>query len=649
MTATNAMPIIPAILRVQGLSLARGGAAMAGIEGLFIRRDHDTRSRALPPRRQIVSGRYDPPLQQGVFLQLGLFASPGPRAVLDLLAILSVAALVNLGFRRLKLATIPGYLITGAVIGPYALGLVRDPESVEGISRLAVIFLMFGVGLSLDLDSVRARMVPILLMGIVSTVLVALLGWPIAMLFGFDGPAALAIAMAMTMSSTAVTLRILQERKEIRQPHARVCIGVSVVQDISSLLVLASLPLLAAWGGVAASVSRNEALRELFVRSLIGLAGVTVLVLIARRLLPRLLREAARGATEVMLVLSAAIALGAAVFTSALGLSPELGAFVGGFMLSSTAFRFQISGQLAPTRDLFMAVFFTTVGLAVNPAVLASAWWVMGLGVLALIILKWSLISVSVWAFGSTAATALLVGAVLAQAGEFTLVLLAAGQREGLFTHEQHSMLVGVAVASLVLVPALYEGAVRLRVRVARVRTAPWIGHPLTKISGAKDPPAAADGSRRRAAIIAGFGPVGRAVADVLQREDVSITVIELNPRTVERQVTIGRRVVYGDASNPEVLEAAGLATCDLFILALPDEDATLRACQTARKLRGDIFISARVTALSKAIQAMQLGADHTVIDELATAEAMSSQLLTKLHEIRAGSDTGPKLYSFDG
>jgi Kef-type K+ transport system membrane component KefB len=589
------------------------------------------------------------------------------RLVIDLLAILAVASIVTLAVRRLRLATIPGYLIAGALIGPYALGLVHDPASVENISRLAVIFLMFGVGLSLDLNAVRGAMFHILLMGVMSTAVAALVGWPIAMAFGLSAPAALVVAIALTMSSTAVTLRILQERKELRLSHARVCVGVSVVQDLCSPAVLAVMPLLALWASAGASTATApgpDVLRGLVVQAALALVGIVALILVARYVLPRLLAEAAHGSEEVMLVLSAAIALGAGLLTASLGLSAELGAFLGGFMLSSTPFRYQIVGLLAPTRDLFMAVFFTAVGLSVHPGVVFEGWWVIGLAVLLLIVVKGGVIAASVWTFGGTGPVALLVGGVLAQAGEFTLVLIGAARGFDLVDDRARSMLVGVVVVSLILTPMLYQIAVRMRPRVSRVPLAPWMRRFVESgEEGKGDRRTMAEmGFRRRAdeaatrredkllegarAIVAGFGPVGRAVADGLERRGVMVTVIELNPRTVQRQHLIGRSVVYGDASNPEVLESAGLPDVNAVVLTMPDEDAMLRACQIIRGARPDVFISARVSALSRAIQAMQLGADHTVVEELATAEAMAAQVLQKVQERAAGEDNGPKLYT---
>lgn len=588
------------------------------------------------------------------------------RLVIDLLAILAVASIVTLGLRRLRLATIPGYLIAGIIVGPYSLGLVHDQASVESISRLAIIFLMFGVGLSLDLNAVRGAMFHILLMGIISTAAAALVGWPIAAMFGLSAPAGLVVAIALTMSSTAVTLRILQERREMRLSHARVCVGISVVQDLCSPVVLAVLPLLALWAHAQSGTSPAQApldWQQQILHAALAIAGIVLLILVARYILPWILAEAARGSEEVMLVLSAAIALGAGLATASLGLSAELGAFLGGFMLSSTPFRYQIVGLLAPTRDLFMAVFFTTVGLAVIPATLMDGWWMIGLAVLLLIVVKGFVIAASVWAFGGTGPVALLVGVVLAQAGEFTLVLIAAAEGANLLDERAHSMLVGVVVLSLILTPLMYQLAVRMRPRVSRVPLAPWMRRYVESTDQGRGErrTLAEMGFRRRAveaatdredrrleggrAIVAGFGPVGRAVADALERRGVLVTVIELNPRTVQRQHLIGRSVVYGDASNPEVLESAGLPEVNAVVLTMPDEDAMLRACQIIRAARPEVFIAARVSALSRAIQAMQLGADHTVVEELATAEAMALQVLQKVQQRAAGEDTGPKLY----
>ncbi len=622
-------------------------------------------------------------------LTLGLRPSDGADDTggfgIDLLVLLATAGLVAILGRRLRLATVAGYLIAGTLIGPHALGLVQQTERTEAITHLATILLLFTIGLHLDLSGLRGGLMPTLGVGVISTVLVALVGWPVAMAFGASAPGALAIALALSMSSTAVVLRVLEQRRELHGLRGRLVFGVLLVQDMLALAFMAMLPLLAAWAGGAPlggpELSEDTGTPLHVARLLLAgkaIGGIIVLIVMGRLVFPRLLGEAARGASsEVLLVVSAALALGAAVFTAWLGFSPELGAFLAGFLLAGTPFRYQLAGQLAPLRDLFLAVFFTAVGLQLRLGDVAMDWWLILLGVGATLLVKSVVIGGTAWGAGATGAVAVYSGVALAQGGEFSLVILGQAALEGaggrrIIDDTAFAHAVAVVVVSLMITPGLLETARWLAERAGRVRPAPWIrasalrgDGPETKsqagslLGGEPDESEASDEPHARRegasapihgpgrAIVAGFGPVGRAVADVLERRGIALTIIELNPRTVRRQSGLGRRMVYGDASNPEVLESAGLGEADAVILTMPDEEATLQACRVIRGLRPDIFIAARANVLSKALQAMQLGADHVVVEELAAAEAMAAQVLQKIRQREAGAEAGPRLYDF--
>ena len=283
-----------------------------------------------------------------VSLLLANAAEPAAtNPAVDLLVILAAAALVTTLLHRLRLAAIPGYLITGAIIGPFALGLISSDESIEQIKGLSTVLLMFIIGLHLDLSSIRSGLVSMLTVGAVSTVLVTLAMWPLAMVLGASAPSGLALAMAMSMSSTAVGLRILQQRREMHRLHGRLVVGISIVQDLLSLVVLAMLPALGTWAAASAvgahagpvappvPVPGNpmDTTLTAWVRDQTGvmagsaagyvaagcvaIGGIAALIAFGRYLLPRLLGEAAREQSgETSLVLSAAVALGAAVATA---------------------------------------------------------------------------------------------------------------------------------------------------------------------------------------------------------------------------------------------------------------------------------------------------------------------------------------------
>ncbi|HRQ71413.1 MAG TPA: cation:proton antiporter [Phycisphaerales bacterium] len=578
--------------------------------------------------------------------------------VLDLLKLLAAAALVTTVLHRLRLATIPGYLIAGALIGPHALGFVGDPDSVQTIGRLAIILLMFSVGLSLDLGAMRGGVRAILLVGVISTAASALVCWPIAVIFGLSPSAALAVAMAMTMSSTAISLRVLQARRELNRVPGRLAVGVSLVQDLLSVAVLALLPALALWSasGQAALAADGPSLWqrvwEMVWRGVVALGGVTVLVAFGRLVLPRLMQTAAGVAGEVLLVLTAAVALGAAVATAALGFTPELGAFLAGFVLATTPFRYQIAGQLDPMRDLFMAVFFCAIGLTMDPDVLLSGCWIILLALLVLFVVKGGIIGLSCWAVGATPAASLAAALLLAQAGEFGLVVVAATANVGLIDAAVQSKLIALIVLSLIVTPFVYDAGKRVHGPVSRLPLAPWLSRrapaALREQEPEPEPGEAGESEDPRAGrhvIVAGFGVCGRAVVDLLEQAGVPCVVVELNVATVRKQARMGRSIIYGDVTNPEVLRSAGISTADAIVLTIPDDDATLRACRLARSMAPSAFIAVRSSYMSKGMVAESLGADLVVVEEVATAETMQERVVERVKARRsppAPTDAAP-------
>lgn len=570
-------------------------------------------------------------------LVLAVAEQGGAWLAADLLIVLGVGALVAWLFQEVKLEAIPGYLIAGVLIGPGVLGLVSNPETIEQISGIAVILLMFGIGLHLDTDSIRRGVVHIVAIGVLSTALSVLVAW-VALAPVLGAPAGLAIASAAAMSSTAVFVRVLQSRRESTTIHGRVGLGVAIVQDMAAVAGLALMPAIARWAGIAPEdrpgahtwIDSLPRWLEVLTRACLGFGGVTVLVLVGRTVLPRALREVARiGSNELVLIVSGTIAFGAALVTSRLGFSAEMGAFIAGFLLAGTPFRYQVSGQLAPIRDVLMAVFFTGVGLHVDPSVIAGDWWVLLLGVAALMAFKCLFIAGSGWALGMTAPGALLTGVYLANAGEFTLVVAAQALNLGVLSEHAMGVLTAIVLISLVISPLLVKPAHGWAGRLARVPLARVVrSRVLHEAPATPSQEPAANGAFPTHAIIAGFGPVGRALADRFSVLGVPFTVVELNPRTVERQATLGRRIIYGDITNPEVLHSAGIAQADAVIITVPDDEMVLRAVQCVRRLAPRAFIAVRMTYLSGKVQALQLGADHVTVEEIATAAAMEREVL---------------------
>ncbi len=570
---------------------------------------------------------YDPKMPS----LLAMAAPPSGPGLKELLIILAAAGIVAVAMQRLRLAIIPAYLIAGAAIGPGGWGLISSPDSVASISELAIVLLLFGIGLHTDVGVLRYGWKRSVSVGVGSTLLAALVMWPVAIVAGLSAPAGLAVALALSMSSTAVVLRILQERRELHTPDGRLSFSTLLIQDFIAIGAMLAIPTLAVWNGtrVTGAAATDAPPTDLLRQFGAAVAGVTAIVLIGKLVLPRILHEAAKQkSSEAMMVVSTAAALGAAGLTQVIGLSSALGAFLGGFLLSSTPFRHQLSGQLGPLRDLFSAVFFTAIGMAVDLPTVADHAFTIIVATLAMVTLKTVAIALSCWALGATGNVSAKVGVTLAQAGEFSLVLLgvASAPGLGLLSGAATVLSVSVVVLSLMVTPLMMNVARWLDHRMPRVPAPRW----ASGRNAARGAPADAHASapqaipvRHRRVIIAGYGLVGRVVADALTAKGADATIIDMNPATVQTQGRLGRRIVFGDVSNPDVLESAGLHEADALILTIPDEEIVLRACQEARKLNPSVIIIARTNYVSKGMVATGLGANHVVIEELATAESM--------------------------
>ncbi len=564
--------------------------------------------------------------------------------IADLLVILACAAVVAIAMQRIRLAVIPAYLITGAVIGPHALGLVPSPEGLGVISHLAIILLLFGIGLELHLAMLKPGLSRLIAAGLGSCGLSVLVGWPIAMRFGLSPPAALAVSMGLSLSSTAVVLRILTDRRELQWTNGRWALSILVIQDLAVLGMLASLPALATWVRTLGDApSDTVGARTVhgwlwfFAGAGARVGGVAALVVVGRLVLPRLLRESLRGRSlEVMLTIGVAAALGAAVITEAIGFSLEMGAFLAGFVLAGTPFRHQLSGQIGPLRDLFIAVFFATLGMKLDLAIVIDWWPVIVGAVVVLVAIKAMLVSGVCWASGATAGIAVAVGLSLAQAGEFSLILLGAAHDQRIITDDVLAIVIAVVVISLILTPGMVSLGSRLGRALSGLGAAPWIASSFAlgeRQQGDQRP------KHANHVIVAGYGPMGRRIADELGEMDIPFTIVDLNPATVREQSQRGVSIIFGDVGNIHVLESAGLADADALVLTIPDEEAALRACAAARRRVPGLFIATRTRVVRKKAGLIDAGADHVTVDEMAAAEAMLHAVASRIGDFRAGED----------
>lgn len=519
------------------------------------------------------------------------------------LALAVVAAFVGgLVARRLGLPVILGYLFAGVAIGPFTPGPVAEGGAIAGLAEIGVAFLMFALGTELGRSELREIGRTAVIAGTAQIALVVLIGPLAAPALGLTFAQGIFLGALLSLSSTVVALKLLLARGEAGSQHGRGALGILVAQDLAvvpMVILLPSLGLAAADGLVA--VARQVGL---------GIALVAVAYAVGTRVVPWLLGHAAGPhARELFLVGVVALALGTAVATSALGLSPAFGAFVAGLVLAGSEYRTQVLAEVLPLRDLFVSLFFVSIGTLVDPAA-AVAQPAGLLVVLAVVLVAKPLIAAGALVVaGMHARPALVAGAAIGQMGEFSFVLARLGVDSGTVPETLFDLVLAAAVVSIVLAPALIAAPARLiplaeRLPALRRRLAP----PL-------DPGEGASGLRRHV-IICGFGRVARELAEALERRRFPYVVISYEPDVIRELRARGVRAIYGDAANPQVLEHAGIDAAVLLAVLVPDRLTAEAVVRFARAHGPRLDIVARAADAADVARLREAGATEVVQPE---------------------------------
>ncbi|KZT17038.1 sodium:proton antiporter [Acidovorax sp. GW101-3H11] len=552
-----------------------------------------------------------------------------------------------LGFlaTRLRLPALVGYLLAGVAIGPFTPGFVADAAMASQLAEIGVMLLMFGVGLHFslgDLLAVRKIAVP----GAVVQMMVATaLGMALATWWGWSLGGALVFGLSLSVASTVVLLRALETLGILDSYTGRIAVGWLVVEDLAMVLVLVLLPPLAGWLGSSAGAELDAAqLGRTVGWTLLQVGGfVALMLLVGRRLFPWVLWQVARtGSRELFTLCVVAAAVGIAFGSAALfGVSFALGAFFAGMVMRESEFAHRAAHESLPLRDAFAVLFFVSVGMLFNPAVL----WERPLQVLAVVAIimvgKTLAAAALVLAFRYPLNTALTVSASLAQIGEFSFILVALGASLGLLPPEGASLVLAGALISMALNPLLFHAIAPLqdwlRARSAWARRLEQRDDPLAELPMSTDSRYLA-----RQVVLVGYGRVGRRVAGALAAHDIPFVVAEQNRELVESLRAEGIAAVFGDAVEPAVLIQAHIARAAMLVIATPDSLNVRQIIATAVTLNPAIETVVRSHSEDEARRLVQ-ECDSTVVflAEDALAQLMSHHVLERSRERQARS-TGP-------
>ncbi len=537
--------------------------------------------------------------------------------LLSLLLLLSAAVGAVAVSRRFKLPTILAYLAIGITLGPYGMGMLKENHEVEVFAEFGVVFLMFSIGLEFSLQRLKAMRNLVFGFGSAQMGLTAL-GTGLATAYAYDQGwrAGIAVGLAVAMSSTAIVAKLLSERFELHSRSGRQTMGVLLFQDIAVVPCLILLPALAEPG--------EGMLRSLAGGMVVAVAVLTLLIWVGQKLMGRIYDAVANYGSEELFVLATLwIVVGLSWVTGATGLSLALGAFVGGMLISETAYRHQVEGDVRPFRDVLLGLFFVTVGMMLDIGfVLANAHKLV-LAVLLLIGGKALVMMLITLATRTPLAAALRTSAQLAQGGEFGLVLIELARQLELIAPDVFQITLSAMLISMFAAPFLIARAARLSGDMGR---GDW-AHKTTVIHDI----AVHSMPLGEHVIICGYGRTGQRIAEFLIEEAIPFIALDVDPQRIKQGKTMGSNVVFGNADRAEVLKAAGVNRARAIVITYPDAHSAERVVHLVRHMRADVPLIVRTPDEKDVARLKAAGATEVIPEILESSLMIAAETLVQM------------------
>ncbi len=522
----------------------------------------------------------------------------------DLVVLFGIAVVVSYVFRVLRLSSIAGFLVAGALVGPFGLRLISSVAEVERIAEIGVMLLLFSIGVEFSTDKLL-RMKWLALGGgslqmLITAAITALIAGPWVQ----SSRLALFSGILVALSSTVIALRLLYERGQASAPQGSTALAILVFQDIAVVPAMMFLPILTG--------QQSFDLQSFAATLAVSLVAVVAILIVAWFVAPRVIAATIAARSRDIFILSViVIVLGIAYLTSRAGLSTGLGAFVAGIVISDSEYSHQVLADVLPFRETFNSLFFVSIGMLLNPSFLASNLVVVLLCALAVLAGKTVITAGVVSLLGMPLRIALMVGLYLAQIGEFSLVLLTAARSVAAFPETFDQMALSVILVTMVAAPFLAMIADRVGLMTTGIR-------PID--SEAID---IADHT-----VIIGYGLNGQNVAASLRAIGMPYVILEMNPKTVRTARAAGEPIYYGDAISEIVLGSLGMARAQCAVLAISDPVATRHTVATARRLNADLYIIARTRYIAEIEQLYEAGADTVIAEEFETSLEIIRRIL---------------------
>lgn len=536
----------------------------------------------------------------------------------DFIVIFGLASLVNFLFQKINVPGIIGFLLTGIVLGPFGLGLIQGVHEIEIMAEIGVVLLLFSIGMEFSLKSLIQIQRTVFLGGSLQVVLTIGGTVLIARLLNVPWGSGIFYGFLVTLSSTAVVMKVIQERVEVNSHHGKTSLGILVFQDLVIVPMILFVPILAGESGnIAGSIGLM----------LLKTAGVILIVLLlARYAVPQVLHQVARTKSqELFLVVILLVGLTVAWGTSKLGLSLALGAFLAGLAISESEYSHQAFGRIEPFRDMFTSFFFVSIGMLLNLEYLSEHVLIILILSAGVILLKAIIAGFVAFVLGLPFQTTVVVGLMLSQLGEFSFLLSDLGLEKNLIPAEHYQTFLAVAIISMALAPFIIMFAPALsRLVTEKLRI------PDRFVRGTHMPENPELSELVNHLVIVGMGLNGQNVARAAKIAGIPYLIIDSDPDKVMQRQKRGEPIMYGDANVEHILMEARIPSAEVVVLTISDPSSTFRITELVRKMNPKAHVIIRTRYLKDVEDLYELGADEVIPEEFETAVEIFARVLNK-------------------
>lgn len=539
----------------------------------------------------------------------------------DIGIIFGLSIIILLLFHRMRLSSVLGFLVTGILAGPHGFGIITGVEEVEALAEIGIILLLFTIGIEMSLKDLWDIKKAVLVGGGLQVVITTVLVYYICRYLELSSGTSLFMGFLVSLSSTAIVLKLLQEKGEMYTPYGKTSLGILIFQDIIIVPMILLTPILA---GVPTD-SDGSAIEFL----LKGLGIIILVVVSARWIMPALLFQIVKTRNkELFLVSIIFTALATAWLTSNAGLSLALGAFLAGLIISESEYSHQAIGNIMPFKDIFMSFFFVSIGMLLDVSfftenlllLLALAGFVL--------VLKSVTAGVVTFLLGYPFRTALITGMGLSQVGEFSFVLAGFGLEVALLNGELYQTFLAVSVLTMAATPFVIASSHNVADNILKRTTNRILINGIYSKSLTRVPEEEEQISDH--VIVIGYGFNGKTVSNAAKTAGIPYVVIETNPETVRREKKRGEKILYGDAIHEVVLESANIHSARILVVGISDYIATRKIVAVAKRMNPDVYILARTRYLREMKALHEMGADEVIPEEYETSVEIFVRLLKK-------------------